>query len=60
MEISGELKLNQLSKNELKRREMNGVKGGSGCENACGPMDNDKYFELNKQVFYATYGEQYN
>ena len=29
--VLGTIKLNQLSKNELEKRQMNALKGGSGC-----------------------------
>lgn len=40
MKEVGKLKLKQLKKNELKRREMNAVKGGCSCSGGCGcPFD---------------------
>ena len=36
MKEVGKLKLKQLKKNELKRREMNAVKGGCSCSGGCG------------------------
>lgn len=37
MKEVGKLKLKQLKKNELERREMNAVKGGcSNCSGGCG------------------------
>lgn len=40
MKEVGKLKLKQLKKNELERREMNAVKGGCDCKGNCGcPFD---------------------
>ena len=36
MKELGKLKLHQLKKAELERREMNALKGGCGCTTACG------------------------
>jgi|GEM_PF-4881039 len=39
--ILGKLKLNQLSKSELKKREMKVLKGGCGsCGDGCSPNTN--------------------
>ena len=36
MKNLGKLKLKQLKKEELERREMNALKGGCSCGTACG------------------------
>ena len=36
-QILGKLKLNKLSENELEKREMRILKGGSDCPDGCSP-----------------------